>query len=119
MKSLMCWLPFGKVTEISAHETLKLIEENKAQIIDVRTESEWRSSRIKGAINLPITQFTQSHVKSLALDPNKPVITICLSAHRSIPAVRQLKQMEFRQASQLKGGMRSWWKNEHPTEKGS
>lgn len=116
MKSLLNWLPFGKVPETSSSETLKLIGDRSVQIIDVRTEAEWRSSRIKEAINLPITQFTQGHITSLTLDPNKPIIAICLSAHRSIPAVRQLNKMGFRQVSQLKGGMRSWWRAKYPTE---
>lgn len=116
MKGLFNWLPFGNVPELSSQEVLKRLEGDDAQIIDVRSETEWRSSRIKGAINLPITRFTQAHIKSLTLDPDKPVIAICLSAHRSIPAVRQLNKMGFRQVSQLQGGMRSWWKAKLPTE---
>ena len=118
MKNLLDWLPFGKVAELSSYELLMLIEKDNAQMIDVRTEAEWRSSRIKGAINLPITRFSKAHIKSLKLDPNKPLITICLSAHRSIPAVRQLKQMGLHQTTQLKGGMNSWWREGHPVVKG-
>lgn len=104
------WLPFGKVPELCADELQALDRTTKVQIVDVRTAEEWRRSRISGAINLPITQFSRANVAALGLDPALPVIAICLSAHRSRPAVRQLKAMGFTQVYQLQQGMLHWWK---------
>lgn len=109
--NILNWLPFGQVPEISVKQLKKTMEH--VQILDVRTELEFRQSHIKGAINVPITQFNTTQITKLGLDPTRPVITICLSAHRSIPATRQLRKMNFN-ASQLQGGMREWWRREQP-----
>ena len=99
------WLPFGKVPEISASELAKELDSWK--IVDVRTVSEFENGHIEGAVNLPITAFTDENVLGLQLAKDKRVIAICRSAHRSIPAVRKLKALGFN-AYQLKGGMISW-----------
>ena len=44
------------------------------------------------------------------------LIAICLTAHRSIPAVRLLKQRGF-EASHLAGGMLAWRAASLPEEK--
>lgn len=111
------WLPFGKVPEVSPQELDDMLRNGsqKPQIIDVRTGLEWRSSHIPGAVHVPITELG-SRIASLQLDGNRPIIAICRSAHRSIPAVRELKEFGFKNACQLKGGMLAWWKAELPTE---
>ncbi len=117
-KQIARWLPFGQVAELSAEELHNQMDQGQVQIIDVRTRQEWLSSRIPGAINLAITHFSKSNIESLNLDKKIPTVAICLSAHRSIPAVRQLHQLGFENCQQLKGGMRSWWKNDLPTTTG-
>lgn len=112
------WVPFGKVPEISAErlEAMRADPAVRPQILDVRTGAEWRLSRIPGAINVPITEFG-ARLAALQLDKSRPIITICLSAHRSIPAVRALRKAGFRNAVQLQGGMRSWWRADLPVER--
>lgn len=109
------WLPFGHVPEMDTKTVFQHLEGNKIQIVDVRTTLEWDKSHIKGAINLPITHFSEDSVKQLRLNTDQTIIVICLSAHRSIPAVRKLKQYCFKDVYQLKGGMLSWWKAKLPT----
>lgn len=110
------WLPFGSVSEISAQQLQALVLANKVQLVDVRTQEEWRRSRIAGAVNLPIFQFSQEQVAALALQQNRPIVAICLSAHRSVPAVRQLQDMGYREVFQLAGGMKQWWQQGLPCE---
>ena len=117
MRNLFSWLPFGRVPEVSAGELHQLLIETSVQLIDVRTPGEWRESRIEGAINLPITSFA-SGIGQVELDPAVPVVAICLSAHRSVPAVRALRNMGFAEARQLQGGMRAWWRAGLPVVQG-
>ena len=105
------YLPWGKVPEITSKELWE--SRSIVQIIDVRSEQEFQHSHIEGAINLPITKFTESAIYSLDLKKDQPVVTICLSAHRSIPATRRLAKMGY-SVTQLKGGMKAWWKNDLP-----
>jgi rhodanese-related sulfurtransferase len=102
------WIPFGKVPEVTAEELDALRKEGNAQILDVRTGLEYNASHVPGAVHTPVTDFS-SHLAGLQLDKSRPVVAICLSAHRSIPAVRTLQKHGFRHACQLKGGMLSWW----------
>lgn len=115
------WLPFGSVPEMNAETLQSLLEEEprQVQLLDVRTAEEWRRSRILGAINLPITSCSRANIKALGLNPTQPVIAICLSAHRSRPAVRQLKAMGFASVMQLEQGMMGWWKLGYPCEPSS
>jgi rhodanese-related sulfurtransferase len=103
------WRPFGRVPEISAEELQREMKTGAVQIVDVRTAPEFRLSHIPGARHLPITAFSGSRLASLELDPTKPVVAICLTAHRSIPAVRRLRELGY-EARQLRGGMRAWWR---------
>ena len=102
------WLPFGGVPEIDAQTLVQQLRDGATpQILDVRTEFEWNQSRIAGAVCVPVTQL-KARLASLALDKSRPVIAICLSGHRSIPAVRLLRANGF-DACQLRKGMQAWW----------
>jgi rhodanese-related sulfurtransferase len=103
------WWPFGRVPEISAKELQDELDKGAVQIVDVRTTPEFRLSHIPGARHLPITAFSSSRLESLDLDPSRPVAAICLTAHRSVPAVRKLRELGY-EARQLRGGMRAWWR---------
>jgi rhodanese-related sulfurtransferase len=119
LKKQFWWLPFGRVPEISANELHRLMGGDKpVQIVDVRSAAEWRRSHIPGAVSVPIGGLKR-RLASLQLDAHQPIIAICLSAHRSIPAVRLLRARGFDNAVQLKGGMLAWWRQHYPTERAS
>lgn len=112
LKILKNWLPFGSVDEITSLELNQALKEanHAIQILDVRTPNEWKSGHIASSINVPITKLASS-LHKLPLDKTKPVVAICLSAHRSIPAVRLLKDNGYQNVKQLQGGMKAW--NKH------
>lgn len=110
------WLPFGDVPELAPDEVLRLVEAGGVQLVDVRTSLEFGGGHIEGAVSVPIIDFP-SRWRSLGLDASRLVVTICLSAHRSIPAVRLLRQQGF-DAKQLKGGMLAWRAAKLPEVKG-
>ncbi len=116
LKSTFWWLPFGRVAEISANQLQDYLSEDKPiQIIDVRSSAEWRRSHVPGAVSVPIHVFKQ-RLERLQLDARQPIVAICLSAHRSRPAVRLLRAKGFSDAVQLAGGMLAWWNKQFPTE---
>ena len=115
IKQAPWWLPFGRVPEISAHELEELLKNGGAQLIDVRTPAEFAVGHVAGARNVPINTFKQK-LPTLALDPQRPIVAICATAHRSPPAVRLLRAAGYENAVQLKGGMISWGKAHLPTQ---
>jgi rhodanese-related sulfurtransferase len=101
------WLPFGRVPEIPpASLATRLAREPRPQLLDVRTPAEFARGHVRGAVNVPVTSLA-SRLGSVALDPSRPVVAICFTAHRSIPAVRLLRERGF-EAVQLAGGMLAW-----------
>ena len=71
---------------------LKELMKNGAQIIDVRTPSEFAAGHLKGAINLPLQTLGNNLSK---IKKDKPVITCCASGMRSSAAKRMLKSNGF------------------------
>jgi rhodanese-related sulfurtransferase len=101
------WLPFGRVPALSPRELLEALSGGSApQLLDVRSGPEFAAGHIAGAAHVPITALP-ARLPGLGLDPRRPVVAICLSAHRSPPAVRLLRGSGF-EAFQLAGGMLAW-----------
>jgi rhodanese-related sulfurtransferase len=112
------WFPFGGVEEITPRDLAAQLKKDGAgiQLLDVRSEAEFAGGRILGAQNVPIHALPQA-LASLNLNPNRPVVAICLSGHRSVPAYRLLKRAGFRKVYSLGGGMMAWWSARLPTTK--
>lgn len=70
-----------------------------AQIIDVRTKSEYQGGHIRGSVNIPLNTLQQSLSK---IKKDKPVITCCASGMRSASAKSILKANGFTEV--LNGG---------------
>ncbi|MEM9693907.1 MAG: rhodanese-like domain-containing protein [Myxococcota bacterium] len=116
-KPRLWWRPWGRVPEVSARQLLEMLSEVAPQILDVRTRVEWSQGHLPGAQSAPITAFASALQRdAFDLDPTRPVVAVCLSAHRSPPAVRLLRNRGY-EACQLAGGMRAWWAAKGPIER--
>ena len=76
---------FGKKRRQQIAEFL----EKGALIVDVRSQSEFASSKVEGSINVPLEsmQYKVSKLKNL----KRPLILICVSGRRSGLAANMLK----------------------------
>ena len=63
-----------------------------AQIIDVRTQGEYKGGHIKGSVNIPLNILAANTGK---IKKDKPVITCCASGMRSAQAKSILKSKGF------------------------
>ncbi len=109
------WLPFGHVDEIRRDELASIVGKgSEALLIDVREPAEFSASHIDGATNIPIHDLPKN-LHRLSQDKSVPVVAICLSGHRSVPACRLLKRAGWENVSSLSGGMISWWRGDLPT----
>ena len=101
------WLPFGRVPEMAPADLARLLAAGTpVQLVDVRTGLEFRQGHIAGARHVPVHALGAA-LPELALDPQVPMVAICKTAHRSIPAVRLFQGRGLR-ALQLAGGMDRW-----------
>lgn len=73
--------------------TLKEItNDSTTTFVDVRTEMEFLTDHINGAINIPLDQFQQRYKEINGLGET-PVVFYCRSGNRSSQAVNYLRQM--------------------------
>ncbi len=116
ISKLFWWLPFGKVAEISATELAEKMNNPDLcpQLLDVRTQTEWHKGHLTDSVNIPITELLSKIDKFTFFKKDKPIVAICLSAHRSIPAVRLLRRHGFQDVTQLAGGMLAWRRHNLP-----
>ncbi|HJS55480.1 MAG TPA: rhodanese-like domain-containing protein [Chitinophagaceae bacterium] len=73
--------------------TLKEITKNSTtKFVDVRSEMEFKSGHVKGAVNIPLDQFQRRYDEIKGLGKT-PVVFYCRSGNRSGQAVGYLRQM--------------------------
>lgn len=65
-----------------------------ALVIDVRTDGEFRSGHLEGALNIPYEQ-TEALVKAVGQDKSRSVIVYCRSGRRSGLAQRALQDQGY------------------------
>jgi rhodanese-related sulfurtransferase len=70
----------------------KTLIQNGAQIIDVRTHTEFKDGHIKGSVNIPLHQLNSDLSK---IKRDRPIITCCASGMRSASAKSLLKAKGF------------------------
>jgi rhodanese-related sulfurtransferase len=105
--NLPWWLPFGSVPEVSAQSLAEELRGGSPPVLlDVRTPAEFARGHVNGARNVPVTSL-RDELPGLGLAPGAAIVAICLSAHRSPPAVRLLRATGL-EARQLRGGMIAW-----------
>jgi rhodanese-related sulfurtransferase len=100
--------------ELSAKQFGQLIQSTpNIQLVDVRTEEEYRKSRLEHAVLIDINQpeFKQQAERTLRKD--HPVAVYCRRGRRSAKAAAILAKAGY-QVTSLKGGIEAWQRNEMP-----
>lgn len=75
------------------------------QLVDVRTEKEWKAGHIPGSLNLPLNQLSR---RSGELDPKRSLAVHCQGGYRSAIAVSLLEAAGFRDVRDMAGGYKAW-----------
>jgi len=99
----------GKVcVNLHATEAKAFLESHpETQVLDVRSDAEFRGGALPGAIHVSIgdAEFDQKVSK---LNKAKPVLVYCAGGMRSRQAVGRLKALEFENIQHLHRGYNSW-----------
>jgi len=127
------WWPFSflahTVPGISAWRLNTLVQEAQKPVllVDVRSPGEFASGHIRGAVNVPLGQLDGARISEMAEQlcrekncqrGDVEVVCICLSAHRSPPAVRLIKSADpSLDVKQLDYGMANWWMQKYESVK--
>ena len=89
-----------EVTQVTVGDLRRLIVEEDAFVIDVREKVEWDRGHIKGAVNIPMSQF-RDRLDEIPKD--RPVYAHCRIGQRSYNVVRALNQLGFPDAINIGG----------------
>ena len=101
----------SEVKTITADEALKLANENKCTLIDIREKGELdKTGRIENSNHIPrgMLEFWLDpegpYFKSGKIDMSKEMVLFCAGGLRSALAAKSLKEMGFEKVSHIDGG---------------
>jgi len=83
---------------ISCEEAKKILSNEGAQLVDVRTPEEFSQGSLPKSINVPLQVISSA---GDSLDKTKPVVLYCVSGARTKMAKSQLDSMGFEQVYDL------------------
>ncbi len=100
-----------EVNTITPAEALKLSNENKCNLIDIREKGELdKMGRVENSNHIPrgMLEFwldpNSPYFKDGKLDMNKEMVLFCAGGLRSALAAKSLKEMGFEKVSHIDGG---------------
>lgn len=109
--SLLLWNIFSSaasgIREIGPAEATRMMNHEKAVVLDVRNEQEFGTGHILNAMNIPAAELAEKSEK-LEKHKNRPVIFTCKQGLDSLRAARVLRQKGFEELYCLKGGLQAW-----------
>ena len=99
------------VKTITPEEAMKLGNENKCNLIDIRDAVELQKlGSIENSFHIPrgLLEFSihpeSAYVQNNQLDLNKEIVLFCAAGGRSALAAKTLKEMGFDNVSHIEGG---------------
>ena len=95
------------VPNLTATETVLLMNRSKPLILDVRDEAEFAAGHIQGAKHVPVAELV-NRLKEIEKFKDKPVLVHCQKGMRAKAACSILQAQKFSQLQNLEGGLDSW-----------
>ena len=105
-----------KVKRVGVEEFDKLRANKGNVVLDVRTESEFKTSHIPGAVNLDV-KAPDFQEKVAKLDKNKTYLVHCAGGVRSASACKKMENLGFKELYDLAPGFKGWEKAGKPVER--
>ena len=104
----------SKIKTITPEQALKLSNENKCNLIDIREKGELdKTGRVENSHHIPrgMLEFwldpESLYFKNGKLDMEKEMVLFCAGGLRSALAAKSLKEMGFENVSHIDGGFAS------------
>jgi len=83
------------------------INRRKANVIDLRTEEDFKSGHLPNAKNVALENL-QSSLKSLKLEQKYPLVVIGRGPAHSQKAAKELRALGYEEVGVLEGGIHAW-----------
>jgi len=100
---------------VGTAEAVRLINREKAVLIDVSEPAEYAAGHPNGARNIPLEKLDGA--KELPSNKALPLVVVCPTGARASRAAAQLRKAGYEKAQALVGGLRAWREASLPVEK--
>lgn len=107
----------SRVREVNVDEVRRKLESGKANLIDVREESEWEAGHARGAQHLG-KGVIERDIEGRVPDKSTELILYCGGGFRSALSADNIQKMGYTNVSSMAGGWRAWQAANAPIEKG-
>jgi hydroxyacylglutathione hydrolase len=99
-------LPLEHTTQIAPRELQhQLAARDRPQVLDVRTDDEWRDGHLPGALHI-VGGYLPERVGEVPR--GRPLVVMCGTGYRSTVAASVLERAGFTHITNLTGGMKAW-----------
>jgi len=105
----------GGGSSVNTAEAIRLINREKAVLIDVGEPAEFAAGHAGGARNIPFGQLEGS--KDLPSNKALPLVLVCPTGARASRAVSLLRKAGHEKVVSLAGGLRAWRDANLPVDK--
>ena len=116
--ALLLWNIFGSslsgLSRIAPAEVTRLLNHEKALLLDLRTAADFSSGHILSARSIPAAEL-EDRQKELQKYKTNPIILCCSRDSDGVKAGRILKFAGYEKIYSLKGGFESWRSASLPT----
>jgi rhodanese-related sulfurtransferase len=100
---------------VATSEAVRLINREKAVLIDVGDAAEFAAGHATGARHVPLAQLDGN--KTLPTNKALPVVVLCPTGARASKAAASLRKAGFEKAVSVAGGTAAWREAQLPIEK--
>ena len=98
---------------VNVDQLTRLVNQQNAQLIDVRPKEAFDQGHIVNAINMPLSDISEGKAKIDKLK-KKPVVVYCQIGKRAQADCQQLTQTGIENVFNLQGGINSWISDKLP-----
>lgn len=105
---LLVWPAFSRARSggISPTEAVRLMNREKATVVDVSEPGEFAAAHVVGSRNIPLGRVDVA--QELPKNKTLPIILVCATGKRAARAAKALEAKGYQKAVVLAGGLAAW-----------
>lgn len=101
------WTTVKGEKRLSPADAVRLINDQNAVVLDVRSPADFKKGHLLNALNIPSARLAD-RVNELAKFKDRPVLCYCALGSVSPQACSKLRELGFATVYSLKGGLNAW-----------
>ena len=105
----LIWTFLGSagMTRVTPGIATRMINDEGALVLDVRSDGEFGAGHVVNAMNIPLGSLGD-RLDKLEKFKNKPILPICGNGQQAATAAKTLRQKGFEQVFAVTGGIAAW-----------